>query len=124
MLNFDAHAANEKARTQRKTGPSLWWLTAPLLIWSAHFLLIYIITALVCAGRLSFSETMLDGVNFGLTAVAGIALIGVLIRSVITARGESEGGKAVHRAIAICALISLVALLWVAVPHFFLSYCA
>ena len=113
-----------KDPAERRGGPSPWWLVSPLLVWSGHFLLIYIITALVCAGRLDLSEAVLAGVNFGLTVLAALGLLALFIRSISGLRHADERSKPLNKAMAVSVVISLVALIWVAAPFFFLGHCA
>lgn len=95
---------------------------APLIIWSVHFLTVYVLTALVCEDRLEAD------ILFWVTAVtiaAATLLAGQGALHALRLRGSEGMARILHFAGGLSVLVSLVALMLVAYPAFVLSgvYC-
>jgi len=123
-------------------GPdSIWGLAFPAIVWSAHFLWCYVVNAVLCAGGVG-GDTV-----FGLAAIqwniiaATIVLGPLLLGSLLTAAGRlrardlgernadmSDASPAAQRlflarATLSIAAVSLLAMIYVAMPAFFFASC-
>lgn len=104
----------------------LWVLSGPT-IWAVHFFSIYLVEALLCIGERP-SGTVMTAATSTLTGAALLALLGIVayrcsfseIR-MNTIRNE-KGFLAVLTLMLIA--LSALAVIWVAMPGFWLSVCA
>lgn len=108
-------------------------VVAPL-IWSAHFVVCYVLVALVCA--LGWTEVRLLGMPLGVAGVALASLIALALlgytamlniekyrRAPTDASAANDASAFIAlNSVLLCAL-STVALLWVAFPAFMLPTC-
>ncbi|WP_366655834.1 hypothetical protein [Fodinicurvata sp. EGI_FJ10296] len=93
-------------------------LTIPLLVWSAHFLAVYILSALVCEGRVVADIRLWVAVA---TAIAAVAIVVQMVwHGVVLARYEGTS-RTLHAAAMTIAGLSLVSLAFVAYPAFSLE---
>ena len=109
-------------------GSALVRMSAPLVIWALHFLVIYGLTAIACARGFAATRVLgLDAVSWGIalaTFVAAGAMlftIGVAVRQL---RPQSDGTAAfVNWMSAAAGGLALVGVLWEAVPVLVVPVC-
>ncbi len=127
----------EEAVRDHETGIDLWRVVTAPTVWAAHFLVCYVGAAVVCAktGRDAPLGAARDLV--GWTTVVALALLAVQFWSLWRARGLSvSGGDLVfehnspeerHRFLCHVALmltvLSVIGVLYVALPAFLLETC-
>jgi hypothetical protein len=87
---------------------------AGVLIWSAHFLLIYAFTALACTRGFESAIPY---------TVIGATVVGLLVLALIASRAVPARTFADWMTIAVAA-IAVVAMLWEALPLFWVPVCA
>lgn len=104
--------------------PSAWWIAAPLIIWSMHFLIVYIWTALVCVGRVQMTDEALGIAIAIVTAGAAIPLLVLIIWPIMKLVHRTTLSRSLFSAIGMSSFISLIALGLVAGPAFVLDACA
>lgn len=92
-----------------------------LLIWVAHFLVVYVATALLCA-RTSAGALIPVLILFA-TVLAIAALVAVFVVARRNLRQESSGRRFLIRLAMFGAAIALVAVIWEAMPAGFLPSC-
>jgi hypothetical protein len=103
-------------------------LTAGPIIWALHFLVIYIVTALSCARHFYDMEWFGVGVvqlAIAAATVSSIAAIALILRAVHRAFGRlSQESKhfALSMAVAL-SLLSILAILWDALPALIVPVC-
>ena len=126
-----------EVRRETGTGTDLWRVIAAPIIWALHFLFCYIFAAIYCekSGR----EAVLGDVRIGIAIATVVALagIGLATRHLWDERGRSltdddfeyehntpeERHRFLsHVALMLCAL-SAIAVLYVAIPVFYLTSC-
>jgi len=95
-------------------GSTVLRMFAGVLIWSAHFLLIYAFTALACTRGF---ERAIPYTIIGATAV-GVLVLALIGRRVVPARTFAD-----WMTIAVAA-IAVLAMLWEALPLFWAPACA
>lgn len=110
----------------------LLFMLSGLLIWAAHFTLIYSFTALACARR--FADVAVFGVGVvplvvGIaTLLAMVALVAILQRAVhrpSAADGEARANSSfVHYVAAAATVLALVGVLWEMVPILLIPACS
>ena len=101
--------------------------TAPLLLWAAHFVFLYVFVAVACIAGVA--ERRLAGYPLGTamllleSAAAVIAACFLLLRSarLLRRRGDTSGLVAVVRAA--CALLAVFAIAWCSLPVILLTTC-
>lgn len=126
----------------RMPGPdSLWGLAVPAVVWSLHFLWCYVVNAVLCA-RLVGSEEWLGLALIQWNIVVATVVMGaILIWSVLTslkrlrerenpdrnpdtsAPTENEQRLFLARSTFAIGVVSLVSMVWVAMPVFFFAEC-
>ncbi len=103
---------------------------APLLIWAVHFLAIYAFTAIACERR--FADTNWLGVGVvpwtigALTLVAtaaALVTIWLALRDVPGRAPRSETSQFVHWMTAAFGALTLLAILWEALPVLLIPVC-
>lgn len=92
-----------------------------LLIWVAHFLVVYVATALLCA-RTS-AGALIPLLILVATILAVAALVAVLVVARRNLRQESSGRRFLARLAMFGAAAALVAVIWEAMPAGFLPSC-
>ena len=102
------------------TGEVLFALSG-LLVWVAHFLLVYVATALLCA-RTSAGALIPVFILFA-TVLAVPALVTVIVVARTKLRQESSGRRFLAQLAMFGAAIGLVAVIWEAMPAGFLPSC-
>lgn len=101
--------------------------TAPLLLWGAHFVFLYVFVAASCIAGMS--DVMLAGVPAQtavllLESAAAIVAAGVLLlRSARTLKRRGSQVRLVEMAYAGSALLALIAIVWASLPVLFLRTC-
>ncbi len=123
-------------------GPdSIWGLALPAIVWSAHFLWCYVVNAVLCARGVG-ADTVLGLAAIQWNIVIATALLGaVLLGSLLTAAGRlrsadlrerdpdmSDNTPAAQRlflarATFAIAAVSLLAMVYVAMPAIFFTGC-
>ncbi len=109
-------------------GSALLRMSAPLVIWALHFLVIYGLTGIACARGFAATRVLgLDAVPWGIAVATLIAAgamlftIGVAVRQL---RRRSHSTDAfVHWMSAAAGGLALVGVLWEAVPVFIVPVC-
>jgi hypothetical protein len=127
----------KEARRETGSGTDLWQVILAPVVWSAHFLVSYVGTAVYCekVGR----EAALDPVRVLviLATVAGLVIVGVSTRGLWKVRGRSltdddfdyeyNSPEERHRFLSHVALmlsaLSAIGMLYVALPAFLLDSC-
>ncbi|SCZ60345.1 hypothetical protein [Thiohalomonas denitrificans] len=114
-------------RLQKRAETALGMLS-PLLLWSIYFLVVYLLVAIACA---RLSET--DWVRPTLWVVSTIATVGVLGTSYLFWSGLRQGPTSptksdIERRTRLrvglfISILSLVAVIWTALPTLFLQPC-
>jgi hypothetical protein len=126
-----------EVRRETGTGTDLWRVIAAPIIWALHFLFCYVFAAIYCekSGR----EAALGDVRIAIAIATAVALagIGLATRHLWDVRGRSltdddfeyehntpeERHRFLsHVALMLCAL-SAIAVLYVAIPVFYLTSC-
>lgn len=105
-----------------------WGILSPLLIWSIHFLFVYLVVAIACA---RLPERLWVGPVLWVATVATVLLIlgignGFRRRLRSNARAETDVGveyRTRYRIGLYSSLLSLIAVAWVALPTVFLQPC-
>ena len=92
-----------------------------LLVWVAHFLVVYVATALLCARGAPGDIVPL--VILIATGLAILALALILLRGRRRLRAESSGRRLLAALALFGAAIGLVAVIWEALPGAFLPSC-
>jgi len=103
-------------------------MCAPLLIWAAHFLVIYAFTAVAC--ERNFAVTRMLGINV-VSGVIGIATLVAAAATLMTiraalgqrGRGGDDAAAFVHWLSAAAGGLALVAILWEALPVLLVPMC-
>jgi hypothetical protein len=127
----------KEVRRETGSGTDLWQVILAPVVWSAHFLVSYVGTAVYCekVGR----EAALDPVRVLviLATVAGLVIVGVSTRGLWKVRGRSltdddfdyeyNSPEERHRFLSHVALmlsaLSTIGMLYVALPAFLLDSC-
>ena len=123
-------------------GPdSIWGLALPAIVWSAHFLWCYVVNAVLCAGGVGGDVALgLAAIQWNIlaaTLVLGAVLLGSLLTAIARLRAPDLGEKDADmsddslaaqrlflaRSTAAIALVSLLAMAYVAMPAFFFDTC-
>ena len=104
----------------------LWILSGPA-IWAVHFFSIYLVEALLCTATMP-SGAVMTAATWTITGVALLALLGIVAyrRSPLGIRMNTTRDEKGFLAVLTLMLIGLSALavVWVAMPGFWLSVCA
>ena len=116
------------ARGSMSFAGALLRMSAPLVIWAVHFLVIYALTAIACARGFAATRVLgIDAVSWGIAAATVLAAgamlftIGVAVRRL---RPQSNGTAAfVHWMSAAAGGLALVGILWEALPVLIVPAC-
>jgi hypothetical protein len=106
-------------------------LTGGLLIWALHFTLLYGFNTLACARRFAdhtaFGISIVHLVIGAVTALALAATIAILARAAVPSGHAGStagpGDRFVSHAAAVVASLSLLAIVWNALPAFVVRAC-
>lgn len=115
---------------------SLWWLTLSPAIWIGHFLAVYITVAIFCARAASAAQALAPA-RWAIVGYTAVAAAGVIATGLRGLRRHRYGHAATphdfdtpadrHRFIGFATLLlsglSLVGILFVALPALFLETC-
>jgi hypothetical protein len=109
-------------------GAALLRMSAPLVIWAVHFLVIYGLTAIACAHGFGATRVLgIDIVSWGIgaaTVVAAGAMLFTIAAAVRHLRPQSNGTAAfVHWMSAAAGGLALVGVLWEAMPVLIVPVC-
>src|SRR5688572_19844762 len=104
----------------------LWVLSGPI-IWAAHFFSIYLVEALLCTATMPSGRAMTAATST-LTAAALLAMFIIVIYRIplpeigLNSARDEKGFLALLTLILV--ILSALAVIWVAMPGFWLSVCA
>jgi hypothetical protein len=96
-------------------------LLSGILIWAAHFLVIYAMTGIVCA-RANWIELL----PWGIGAASAIAVAGVLAILFVSLReisGAEETSRFLRWMTTAFAMLALIAIIWEALPVVMVPIC-
>ncbi|MCD6680577.1 MAG: hypothetical protein LT102_07970 [Burkholderiaceae bacterium] len=91
------------------------WLASGIVVWAAHFLVIYGFTALACA------RGFVPAIQ---PVIAGAGVVAVALLASIIARGWMSRAHFEHWLSAAIALLALVAVVYETIPAWTLEACA
>ncbi len=90
------------------------------LIWFLHLSAVYAAEAMICSGILN-TRSNIGGIVIVLTM---IALLGLAMTAIVTARGAERGNSWLRTAALILTFLSVVGVAWTSLPSFLLPGCA
>jgi hypothetical protein len=100
----------------RPVAEALGWLAGPA-VWAAHFVVMYGAHALICARVAANGVNLWLAVAASATALALLALAGIIAARVRRSRARSNGHAMFARDLTIAlAALSMLGVLWVALP--------
>lgn len=94
------------------------------LIWAAHFLAVYVLAALACARNFAHVEWLGGGVTqwgIALLTLAAIAAIAAII--LLRGRRDGQSARFVHWTTLTLGLLSVLAIVWEAMPAYLVPTC-
>ena len=105
----------------------LFALTGPI-VWSGHFFGVYLTEALLCSTPTPAAGAQVRWIGGGLTAIALVACVAFVLQHRhglrLSAGDDAGGSDAVSMVAGPLTMLSILAVLWTAIPLFLLSPCA
>jgi hypothetical protein len=98
------------------------------IVWSGHFFAVYFTEALLCSTPKLATAAQIRWIGGGLTAIALAALVAFLLRHLqgfrLSAGDDADASDALSMVAGPLTMLSMLAVLWTALPLFFLPACA
>ena len=102
-------------------------IAMPMLVWALHFLVVYVLQGLACAGHAGREAAVAAMLGVTVLAALAIAWLGLRARHAARSAGHDAGGRR-HRfaatVTALLAVVAAIAVLFTTVPILLLPPCA
>ncbi|MGH8717617.1 MAG: hypothetical protein ACREV0_01530 [Burkholderiales bacterium] len=96
-------------------------LLSGILIWAAHFLVIYAMTGIICA-RANWIELLPWGIGAA-SAIAVAGVLAIIFVSLREIRGATEPSRFLRWLTTAFAMLALIAIIWEALPVVMVPIC-